>query len=104
MDALDVIHVFFEEDLLSGSSREEIEARSKGRAILYREFYKKTYRHGVSSSNESYNYSTASDGLIGDTDDVGDPLKTPTKPYTPSTDFDPNSPLPFGNTLDAPIG
>ena len=104
MDALDVIHVFFEEDLLGAESKEASEAKNKARAVLYRELYKKEYRYGVSTSDKSYNYSTASDGFIGDTDDVQDPLKTPTKPFTPSTDFNPESPLPFGNTLDAPIG
>jgi hypothetical protein len=106
-DMLDVIHYFFEEDLLVSSS-EESEAKTQIRSVLYREMYGTTYKYGVSKSGESYNYANdtlPSDGLVGSTDEViPDPMqqKRPTRAYTPTTDFDADSPLPFGRVLDQP--
>lgn len=103
-DMLDVLHVFFEEDLMVGS-KEEAEAKTKGRQVIYKSIYNRTYKYGVTDSGQSYNYSTASDGFVGEEEDkIDDPVKPPTKPFTPATDFNPDSALPFGNNLDAPIG
>jgi len=98
-DMLDVIHYFFEQDLRV-SSQEELEANSKVRQELYRTLYKRTYRSAFTSSDSKYNMSTASDGPVP-------PASTPPgserKPYIPPTQFDPDSPVPFGEKVDAPL-
>ena len=101
---LDVIHFYFEEDLMA-DSKEEVENKTRVRSLIYREMYHKAYKYGNSSSGESYNYSTASDGFIGEADDeVDEPIKPSQKTYIPPTDFNPDSPVPFGKNLDAPLG
>jgi hypothetical protein len=101
-DMLDIVHYFFEEDL-TASSGEEVEAKTKIRTLIYRDMYNKPYNYGVSNSEQSYNYDTANDGYVGATDDtITDPLKPPVIPYTPTTEFNADSSLPFGNLLDAP--
>jgi len=106
-DMLDVIHYFFEEDLLVSSS-EESESKTQIRSVMYRDLYGTTYKYGDNSTGQSYNISNdtlPSDGLMGSTDEViPDPMqqKRPTRAYTPTTDFDADSPLPFGQVLDQP--
>jgi len=104
---LDVIHFYFEEDLMA-DSKEEIENKNRVRSIVYRDFYQETYKYGNSTSGESYNYSTASDGYLGEEkeeeDTIDKPIKQPTKPYSPPTDFDPNSSKPFGKAVEPPLG
>ena len=112
-DMLDVIHYFFEQDMLVASS-EEAEARSKMRTILYQALYEKTYNYQYTSSKNSYNYSTASGNLGmpegGFTVDNSDsfepdaPDKGPTKPFVPATDFNSESVDPFNGVLDPPAG
>ena len=103
-DMIDVLHFYFEEDLMA-DSKEEIESKNRIRSLIYREMYFKAYKYGNTSPGESYNYSTASDGFIGDEDDkIEDPLKPPTKPFTPTTDFNPESSNPFGRIVDPPLG
>lgn len=110
---LDVVHYFFEDDLLSESA-EYSEAKSKMRSRLYQDMYETTYKYPVGDSGKSYNYSTAS----GDSDlpsegfaeegldpfDPDRPDKGPTKPFVPATEFDPDTPNPFGQLLDPPAG
>jgi len=104
---LDVLHYFFEEDVLVRSS-EEAEAKTQIRSVLYKDLYGTTYKYGVNNTGQSYNNddtSYPSDGLVGTTNEViPDPMeqKRPTRPYTPTTDFDADSPLPFGRVLDQP--
>jgi hypothetical protein len=101
-DMLDVVHYFFEEDLYA-SNAEELEAKNKIRTLVYRDMYNKPYNYGVSKSEQSYNYDTANDGFVGATDDaISDPLKPPVIPYTPTTEFNADSPMPFGKLLDPP--
>jgi hypothetical protein len=107
---LDVIHYYFEVDHQMASA-EEAESKSNIRTALYSNFYNITYKYPYKSSDKGYNYSntTASgqplaDGYVGT--DVADPLneKEPTKPFVPPTEFNPDSPNPFGGTLDPPAG
>lgn len=93
------------------STAEEAEARSNVRTSIYRNFYNTTYRYQYKSSNKGYNYSDTTaagepvmDGYVGT--DIEDPLqdKGPTKPFVPATEFNPDSPNPFGGTLDPPAG
>jgi hypothetical protein len=105
-DMLDVVHFLFEEDL-NFSSEEEAQAKSQIRSVLYRDLYKQTYKYGVKSKSQSYNYSNdtyPSDGFLGKDETVPDPIKPPTKPFVPTTDFNADSPLPFGQIVDPPLG
>lgn len=110
-DMLDVMHYYFEADHYAASS-EEVEAKSNVRAAIYRNLYDKEYKYQYKSksSTSGYNYSTTTasgqpvnDGFVGqEIDDAPD--KGPTKPFVPATDFNPESPTPFGGTLDPPAG
>lgn len=110
---LDVVHYFFELDHQMATA-EEAEAKSTIRAQLYLSLYNKQYKYQYKSqtSSSGYNYSTTTasgqpvmDGFVGGID-TDDPLseKGPTKPFVPTTEFDPESPNPFGGTLDPPAG
>ena len=101
-EMLDVIHVLFEEDFTSAVSGEHIDAKNKIRKIMYKEFYDRTYTYGGSSND----YSEEPKGSQMDYSDVTpfDPKKAAVKPFVPATNFDENSPKPFGRVLDAPLG
>jgi len=117
MDASDflVVHYMFEEDLFV-ASKEEAEAKSDIRTSLYRNLYEREYQHKVNkTSSGDYKSSsmTYADGsLIGppedDLSDINqfdpDPIKKEKKPFIPATDFNPESVLPFGKDIDAPLG
>lgn len=101
VDMLDVLHYYFEEDL-SSSTQEEALAKSESRSVIYGTLYGTVYKYkantnGSSSQTNAGGYSM--DGLV-----PFDPSDAVTKPFVPSTEFDADSPLPFGQTLDAPLG
>lgn len=101
---LDVIHFYFEEDSRY-RSQEEVQSVSAIRTSLYEGMYKKNYPYKISTGSQS----TGSTGrkYISDSDDTlepFDPMFAETKPFVPSTDFNPDSALPFGQVLDAPLG
>lgn len=108
---MDVLHYFFELDH-QYSTAEEAEARSNVRAGIYSNFYNVTYKYQYKASNKGYNYNSNTtangqpimDGFVGT--DTEDPLqdKGPTKPFVPATEFNPDSPTPFGGLLDPPAG
>lgn len=113
-DFLDVIHYIFEEDLFV-SSKEEAESKSEIRSTLYRNLYEREYKHKLesSSSTRSSSSMTYADGSpIGPPEDNlsdinqfdPDPIKKEKKPFIPATDFNPDSVLPFGKDIDAPLG
>ena len=113
-DFLDVVHYIFEEDLFV-SSKEEAEAKSEIRSTLYRNLYEREYKHRmqVSSSVSSSSSMTYADGspIEPPEDDFSDisqfdpnPVKKEKKPFIPATDFNPESPLPFGKDIDSPLG
>ena len=85
---LDLIHYFFEEDARY-STAEEAEAVSELRAVIYGMLYGTTYKYRVQKKS-----GVGSSGNYG-TEDI--------KPYIPPTEFDADSYLPFGSTLDAPL-
>lgn len=100
-DMLDVLHYLFEEDLAVVSA-EQLDAKNKYRASIYKNFYETEYMYGFSSTSSSYDY-----GL----NDLDDPvnmqpsIKKTTKPYMAPTPFNPDSPNPFGGVLrEAPLG
>jgi hypothetical protein len=106
-DALDVIHFFFEEDL-SVTSAEELESKTAIRKTVYESMYKTTYKYGhkqSSSIQTAGGFNAEADGFYGEEITPFNPDSAPVrKQYVPPTDFVENSPLPFGKTLDAPLG
>ena len=104
-EMLDVLHYLFEEDLL-GAHPELAEAKSDIRNMIYQDLYQDTYNYGIKGGGKKYNETEKgfpSDGLYEDLKPF-DPLAGPTKPYIPPTDFNGESPLPFGSVLDGPLG
>lgn len=108
---LDVIHFFFEEDL-NVISAESAEAKTQIRSVIYESLYEKTYKYKINSSGRKYNRAEDNlpdDGFYGEEEEEKeiipfDPVNNFVKPYTPPTEFNPNSSLPFGRDLDPPIG
>jgi hypothetical protein len=109
-DMIDVLHFMFEEDMFTATG-EEAEHKSRVRTTLYREFYNKEYGYKISSSSGS-----ASGGdLLPPLDEEYEikqfnphpqdsPVKTKPKPFVPTTNFNPDSVLPFGKDIDSPLG
>jgi len=111
---LDVLHFFMEEDLVRFGTGEHMEAASNVRSTIYKTMYKRNYSYAVSSSSGSRSSSmTYADGSLVDLpeEDLSDitpfdPISTAksSKPFIPTTNFDPDAALPFGKDLDAPLG
>lgn len=87
---LDVVHYFFEQDSRF-TTAEEAEALSALRTRVYGSLYQTPYNYSIKTSR----------GRGGQTASFDDGAL---KPYIPPTEFDADSPMPFGNVLDAPIG
>jgi hypothetical protein len=100
---LDIIHFLFEEDM-SYVSGEQAEAQSKMRSSFYEELYGVKYGY-------SHNKAPESKVPPGFEDDFQDekpisqfnPKEKETKSYIAPTQLNPDSALPFGNSLDAPM-
>lgn len=88
---LDVIHYFFEADQRYHTA-EEAQGVESVRSSLYETIYNAKYRY---KSNGSGNTSSSSSGSAYDSNQV--------KPYIPSTEFDPEVGLQFGNIVEAPL-
>ena len=103
-EMLDVIHVLFEEDYTSAISSEQVDVKNRVRKVIYKEFYNKTYSRGF-DNNETYIDEETINPAV-DYSDVKpfDPKQAARKPYVPPTEFNPESPKPFGKVLDAPLG
>jgi hypothetical protein len=98
---IDVLHFYFEDDLTAGSHEEAL-AKSESRSVIYGTLYGTTYKYKASNSGSSSQMNAGGspvDGLV-----PFDPSEAVTKPFVPATEFDAESPLPFGQTLDAPLG
>ncbi len=112
---LDVIHFLFEEDWVPGAP-EMVEARSDVRVALYRDMYGIDYKYKVASKRKDvksggrkYTDRAMDDTYVSDLDDLAaekpfDPRTTPPKPFVPATKVNPDSALPFGKGIDAPLG
>ena len=101
-DMLDVMHFYMEEDFSQSSTAEQSEAKDKARELIYSSLYNRKYT--LARKNNDYQTANSSGEFYEDEIVPVDPLKEPTKSYVPATDFNPNSPKPFGDLLDAPIG
>jgi len=114
---LDVLHYYFEEDLVY-STQMESESRSQVRESIYKNLYNTEYKYGqkVKSSSLDRNVvklenASGSTDLYFDTEPTEElsdikpfnPKRKEVKPYTPPTQFDGGSEVPFGNILDAPM-
>lgn len=99
---LDVLHYYFEEDF-SYSTGEEAEARSNLRTELY-SLYGKTYNYAINTSEGSGGRKYVSSEATSDLDLPTEFSPKKRKPFVPATDFNPESSMPFGSTLDAPLG
>ncbi len=103
-DMLDVIHVIFEDDITSAASAEQVDVKENVREVIYRDFYKTTYKYKTTKNRQNASF----DNSVGDFDysDITpfDPSSHPVKPFVPATDFNPDMQKPFGSTLDAPLG
>lgn len=112
---LDVLHFLFEEDWVPASP-EMVEARSEVRVALYRDMYGTEYKYKVApkrnnvnpANGRQYTNRAMDDTYVSDLDGLADekpfdPRATPPKPFTPASDFNPDSALPFEG-LDAPLG
>jgi hypothetical protein len=102
-DMLDVMHFYMEEDFSQSSTAEQSEAKDKARKLIYKSLYNRDYTFGKNNKKD-YQTANSSGEFYADEEVSVDPLKEPTKSYFPSTDFNPESPKPFGDLLDAPIG
>lgn len=97
-EMVDLLHFYFEDDTRY-SSGEQAEAVSNVRTSLYL-LYNKTYTYGVGSKQK-----VGKSYVDGDYSFSDDPLAAQElKPYVPPTEFNPNSAVPFGSILDAPLG
>lgn len=114
-DMLDVIHFIFEDDLFA-ATKEESEHKSHVRTVIYNNFYERQYKYAANGSS-SKSFTTASGELLPPLDEEFnvkpfDPnensksssVKTKPKPYIAPTNFNPDSVLPFGKNIDAPLG
>lgn len=98
---LDIVHYYFEADARYTSS-DEAEAVSKLRTSLY-QLYDKTYIYTVTTSSRG----SSGRAYVNSSDDDLLPSEfspQASKSFTPATKLDPDSHLPFGPALDAPIG
>ena len=106
-DMLDVFHYLFEDDNRF-TSGEQVEGIDKMRTQLYR-LYGQTYDYGSNGSSGSQSggrrYVSQND-FDFDSQPIMpmDGKGQPTKSYIAPTDFNPESAMPFGNVLDAPLG
>jgi hypothetical protein len=89
----DVIHVYFEEDVIPRFEN-EIEAKDAVRAQLYQLLYEQEYRYGRKTGNAT---SPGTPPMPTVTDLP--PEAQPIKPFFPATD-----PEEFASVLDAPMG
>jgi hypothetical protein len=104
---MDVIHFYFEEDSRFATA-EQIEAVSRMRTELYK-LYGTTYKYAVKSSGKMS--SSSGRKYINDSEDSSDfdlaefdPNNQEVKEYVEPTEFNPDSSMPFGSVLDAPLG
>jgi hypothetical protein len=104
-DMLDVLHYFLEDDM-NYSTAEQAEARDKTRSSIYSDLYHSEYKYASKKQGSNY----ASGTVDFDEPQVSEPELKPfepkkkPKPYLEPTNVNANSPKPFGDVLDSPLG
>lgn len=113
---LDVLHFFFEEDVLSIASAEQSDAINATRTQLYSTLYNRSYKHATGSDKSARSYVNGSSVDLPQEETEYDEIPTPldpaarssspfpAKPYVPPTRINSESSLPFGSVLDGPLG
>jgi hypothetical protein len=102
---LDVIHYYFDDDLSSVYTAEHAEAKDESRTMLYRIVYGREYlfaARGKRRSAADFDFDDPLDDVPLDFDPLAPDRST--KAFTPPTPFNPDSRLPFGSVIDAPLG
>ena len=106
---LDVIHYFFEEDVIF-TSGEQAESQSDVRIRLYRDLYKTSYKYPHKTKGSRSNGQNYIDPAVIDEPFVQEDLPKPfepkaskPKPFVPATKLNIDAADPFGGVLDAPI-
>lgn len=114
-DMLDVLHFYFEEDN-SYPSEEQLASTSSVRTAVYETWYDRPYKYKYTPKKKSTTagengpeYSESPTQDFGDVDADGDvipfnPKAEKPKAYVEPTEMNGESAMPFGNTLDAPLG
>ena len=105
-DMVDIFHYLFEEDNRY-SDADQVKGVDEMRSRLYR-LYGTSYDYGSSgssSSNGGRKYVSDSDFDFDESDPMPyDGKSQPVKSYVAPTEFNPDSSMPFGGVLDAPLG
>jgi hypothetical protein len=101
-DMLDVLHFFFEEDIIAITTGEQSEAITSMRNSLYA-LYDQTYAYGSTSSKNTGGRQYVTGDYDFGSDVPFDPASQAPKPFVPPTEFNPESSMPFGGVLDAPL-
>lgn len=95
---LDIIHYLFESDSLD--DEETSKAKLKMRRTLYKVLYMRRYTW-QEGEGEYRDFGTQE---ISANPSGGRSTELSHKPYVPPTPVHADSPLPYGNVLDAPLG
>jgi len=108
-DMLDVIHYFFEQDVIFVSG-EQAESQSDVRSRLYKDLYNTSYKYPHKTRGSGANGRNYIDPAVIDEPFVKEDLPKPfdprankPKPFVPATKLNPDAADPFGGILDAPI-
>lgn len=103
-DMLDVLHYFLEDDM-NYSTAEQAEARDKTRSSIYGDLYHSKYKYAAQKGDLSASGTMDFDAPQEQEADIKpfEPKKKP-KPYLEPTSVNANSPKPFGDILDSPLG
>lgn len=101
---LDVIHFFLEEDT-QHATKEEADARSSARDVIYQDFYGHSYKYSTSGTTSSRSAQGTYDFGEPENETVVpfDPLKGPTKSFVRATPVNASMTKPFGEALDEPL-
>jgi len=109
---LDVIHFFFEEDLLQSNTAEAVDAKDKARSMIYEQLYGRPFGHSSRrSSSVPDSVMTAGEASSTSIDDDSvppvplDPFEKSkvVKPYFAPTKISEGSLKPFGHGIDEPL-
>ncbi len=109
---LDILHYFFEEDYRTVSQDAALRI-SAVRETLYQSLYETNYPYAIAASagvaQNAYKYDPsdfADDEEFDTTNQLSDvkAFSPAARPYTPANQPVANSPKPFGDILDAPLG
>jgi hypothetical protein len=97
-DMLDVLHYYFELDVLG--DEDFMKAKAEMRKQLYGMLYERAYRWGESSTSSNHEFGTQEVGA----DPISGAPELTHKPYVPPTPVNPTAARPYGTLVDPPLG